>query len=130
MPYTAPSPADLRLEYPAFAGVDDAVIQRQIESAQIIVTTDWIEADYSPAILAHAAYKLAANGAASSGGAVADIAAMGVTSFKSADMSVSFDGATIANSAKGGYASNRYGQEFLTYLRRNRGGPFLAGVCA
>lgn len=128
MAYTVPAPADLKLRYPAFTAVDDEVVDYWIEDSLRIVTEGWFEGDYAPAILAHAAYQMALNGLGSAGGAVGDLAAMGVTDFKSASMSVSFDASTLAAAAKGGYGANRYGNEFAVFLRRNRGGPMLVGV--
>lgn len=126
MAYTVPTSDDLILRYPAFAAVDEDVIDYWITDAQRIVTTSWTEEDYSPAILSLAAYNLALNGYGTAGGAVGDLAAMGVKSFKSASMEVSFDD-SVAAKAKGGYSSNRYGVEFQAMLRRNRGGARLIG---
>ncbi len=72
---------------------------------------------------------MALAGLGTAGGAVGDLASMGVTSFRSASMSVIFDGGKISLETAGGYRSTRYGVEFLTYLARNRGGPRLVG-CA
>lgn len=129
MSFTVPTDDDLKLRYPAFAAVDEDVIEYWITDAQRIVTTSWDETDYGPAILALAAYNLALNGFGAAGGAIGGLAEMGVTDFKSASMSVSFDSATIAAASRGGYGANRYGTEFYVMLRRNRGGPRLMG-CA
>lgn len=128
MAYTVPTDEDLRLRYPAFAAVDEDVIDHWITDAQRIVTTSWIEADYAPAIMAHAAWRLALAGHGTAGGAVGDLAAMGVAGFQSASMSVSFDRGSVTAVARGGYEANRYGVEFQAMLRRNRGGPLLAAA--
>lgn len=119
-----------RIRFPAFAGVDDATVAYWITDAETIVTDDWIAADIEPAKLTLAAHNLALSGAGSSGGAVASLANMGVTDFKSASMSVSFDAETVRRSGNGGYSSTRYGVQFLAYLRRNVGGPRLVGCGA
>lgn len=121
--------ADFLRRFPAFASVPAETILYWLTDAETTVTDDWIEADISPARMALAAHNLALSGAGSAGGAVARLAAMGVTDFKSASMSVSFDAETVRRSGNGGYSSTRYGVQFLTYLRRNRGGPRLIG-CA
>lgn len=121
--------ADFLRRFPAFASVPAETILYWLTDAETTVTDDWIEADISPARMALAAHNLALSGAGSAGGAVASLAAMGVTDFKSASMSVSFDAESVRRSGNGGYSSTRYGVQFLTYLRRNRGGPRLIG-CA
>lgn len=127
MPYVQPTAADLKQRFPAFADVADETVEYWLTDARLIVTDSWIENDRAPAEMALAAHNMALNGLGTAGGAVGDLAAMGVTSFKSASMSVSMDGAAIARTSAGGYRSTRYGADFLVYLNRNRGGPFLAG---
>lgn len=128
MAYIEPDADALKTRFPAFAAVDDVTIDYWLTDARLTVTDDWIENDRAPAEMALAAHNLALSGAGASGGAVANLAAMGVTDFKSASMSVSFDAETVRRSGNGGYSSTRYGVQFLTYLRRNRGGPRLIGA--
>lgn len=125
MPYSQPDAAELKLRYPAFAAVDDATVEYWLTDARLIVTDSWFENDRAPAEMALAAHNMALGGLGTAGGAVGDLAAMGVTSFRSASMSVSFDADSVRRSGNGGYGSTRYGVAFLPYLRRNRGGPFL-----
>jgi Protein of unknown function (DUF4054) len=129
MAYTAPTPAELRIRFPAFAAVTDEVINYWLADARVTVTDAWIEADRAPGEMELAAHNMAGNGYGSAGGAVAGLAAMGVTDFKSGAMSASFDAETVRAANAGGYGSTRYGVLFLTRLRRNVGGAFLAG-CA
>lgn len=121
--------ADFRIRYPAFASTSDDIVVYWLTDAETTVTDSWIAADITPARMALAAHNLAASGYGTTGGAVGNLAAMGVTSFKSASMSVNFSDGVIAASAGGGYASTKYGAEFQAYLRRNRGGARLIG-CA
>lgn len=121
MAYTVPTAASFKARYPAFAAVDDATVDYWIEDAQRIVTTAWIEADYSPAILAYAARELSKPGRVASTG-IASLAEKGVTSLKSASFSATFDPAAVAKLASG------YADDFATYLRRNRGGPFTVSA--
>lgn len=116
--------------FPAFSAVPAETILYWITDAETIVTDSWATADIEPAKLTLAAHNLALSGAGSTGGAVSSLAAMGVTDFKSASMSVSFDAETVRRSGNGGYSSTRYGVQFLTYLRRNVGGPRLVGCGA
>lgn len=129
MAYVQPDAAELKLRYPAFAAVDDATVEYWLTDARLIVTDAWAEIDRANAEMALAAHNLALNGYGSSGGAVGNLAEMGVTSFKSASMSVDFDAETVRRSGNGGYSSTKYGVQFLPYLRRNVGGPRLVG-CA
>ena len=120
----------MKLRFPAFAAVDDVTIEYWLTDARLIVVDTWAENDRAPAEMTLAAHNLALSGAGSTGGAVSSLAAMGVTDFKSASMSVSFDAETVRRSGNGGYSSTRYGVQFLTYLRRNVGGPRLVGCGA
>lgn len=128
-PVPNPLLAEFRIRYPAFAAVADETVQYWLTDSERMITSDWFEADQAPAMCALAAHNLAMSGYGTTGGAVGNLAEMGVTSFKSASMSVNFSDGVIAASAGGGYASTKYGTEFMTYLRRNRGGARLV-TCA
>lgn len=121
--------AEFLMRYPAFASVGVSQIAYWLKDAEATVTDSWSEVDILPARMALAAHNLALSGYGSAGGAVGDLAAIGVTSFKSASMSVNFADGVVSASARGGYGATRYGAEFQAYLRRNRGGPRLIG-CA
>lgn len=129
MAYAQPTASDLKIRYPAFAAVADDIVEHWLTDARLTVTDAWIEEDRARAEMALAAHNMARNGYGSAGGAVGDLAALGVESFRSASMSVSFNGDTIARTSAGGYSSTKYGADFLSYLRRNVGGPRLVG-CA
>ena len=125
MAYTAPTPADLKARYPAFTAVADSAVQIWIDDAMLTVTTGWLEDDYRPAIMSMAAHNMAGEGLGASS-AIGNL--KGVTSFKSGTFSASFSEEAANQAAKGGYQSTRYGQAFVVYLRRNRGGPRVAGL--
>lgn len=127
MPYTVPTASDLTDRYPEFSSADEARIEYWITDAQRTVKASWIEDDYQPAILAYAAHRLKIEGLGTSGGDVGELAAMGVTDFKSASMSVSFDAETVRKAGSGEYGSTRYGAEFRVFLRRNNGMSRLVG---
>lgn len=125
MAYTEPDAATLKTRYPAFSAVADPTVEYWLTDARLIVTDTWAENDRAIAEMLLAAHNMALQGLGTAGGAVANLAAMGVTSFKSASMSVGFDAAQIAKASAGGYASTTYGEQFMVYLRRNRGGVRL-----
>jgi len=118
MAYTKPTPADLRLRYPAFAAASDEVVQYWLTDAERLVTESWDEADYAPGLIALAAHNMARQGL----GAGATIPA-GVTRFKSG----SFEASISETQARGGFGSTIYGQDYELLRKRNVGGPFLAG---
>lgn len=122
----AVSPAVLRIRYPAFTGVDDAVVQYWLDDALRIVTVAW-GSDAVPGQLALAAHNMALSGVAGITKTDAEQMPAGVTKFKSASMDVSVSETAANRSLTGGYGATRYGQEFQIMLRRNAGGPFLAG---
>lgn len=128
MAYSQPTAATLKLRFPAFAAVADETVEYWLTDARLIVTDSWDEADRAPAEMALAAHNMTLNGLGTAGGTVGDLAAMGVTEFKSASMAVSFDADAI-RASKGGYDATRYGRAFAVFLRRNRGGPMLVSAC-
>lgn len=130
MAYTQPDAATLKLRFPAFAAVPDETVEYWLADARLIVTDSWIEADRAPAEMALAAHNMAMNGLGTAGGAVGQLAAMGVTDFRSGAMSASFDAETVRAANAGGYEATRYGVAFRAFLRRNKGGPFTVGACA
>lgn len=125
MAHIKPAPADARLRYPALAGLDDATWQYWLADAERMVDQSWPEPDYAPALIALAAHNLTRAGAgpASPMGSVP----AGLTSFKSGGMSLSFSDTAAAQSAKGGYESTTYGQEWLDMARRRGAGPIATG---
>lgn len=125
MAYALPTLADFRMRYPEFDAVPDARVEYWL-AHHAPVTESWDEVDYAEAILTLTAHNIAKSPA--QGGAVGAVAAMGVTDFKSASMSVSFDAGSVSARAKGGYGSTPYGADFAVYLRRNVGGPRLVGT--
>lgn len=121
MAYTAPTPAALKLRYPAFAGVEDATVQYWLTDAERFVDTSWTESDYAPALMSLAAHNLTMAGRGAATGASAIPA--GVTRFKSGAMDVTISEAAASAMTKGGYQASVYGQEFALLLRRNKAGP-------
>jgi len=128
MAYIEPTYVDLRARYAAFAAVDDATITYWLTDAHRMVDTSWMEEDYPVALIAYAAYRMTEEGVAGlAGSEISDIAASGVTSFKSGTFSASFSDAAASQAAAGGYQANRYGREYWALLLKNRGGPRVTG---
>ncbi|KQM37940.1 DUF4054 domain-containing protein [Sphingomonas sp. Leaf10] len=126
---TPPTPADLKARYPEFAAIDDARVQYWLTDAERTVTTDWSEADYAVGLMTLAAHEMVTNGEVGAGDQVSGLLAKGITDFRSASFSASFDASVAQRAAAGGYSSTRYGQAFAVLLRRNTAGPRLVG-CA
>jgi len=126
MPYTNPTPADVKLDFPAFATVDDAIIQRRIDRASMWVDESWLETDYTYAKELVAARYLERDGypAGASGGGVGSM--VGITSIKSGAFSAT-QTAEAANASLGAFWSgSAYASEWLALLAKNKGGPRVA----
>lgn len=129
MAFTEPTPADLKTRYPAFADVADATVQTYLDDTATSVDGSWREADYIPAKVAKAAHEMALAGI----GARSEVdgyAAAGLTSVKSGAFDVSFSAAKVARASGGTLDATPYGQAFRRILKRNKGGPRLAGGVA
>jgi hypothetical protein len=128
MAYDLPSPSDLIARYPAFTAVDPTTIQYWLTDAQRYVDTSWIEGDYAPALIAHAAYDMARVSVPGLAGAYeAELVAGGVTDFQSASVRLRFSDEAVKAAVAGGYGSNIYGIEYYALLRRNKAGPRVVG---
>lgn len=115
MAYTAPTTNNLAMRYPAFAAVENDVIQTWLDDAAIECAA--FPADIrARAEMAFAAHKMAEVGAI-------DIIPVGVTNFKSGDFSASVDSSVAART---GYAATVYGREFMQLQRRHFAGPIMA----
>lgn len=126
MAYDAPTPANLKARYPAFAAVADDTIQYWLTDAERFVDTSWIESDYAPALMAMAAHNMteqAVAGIASTGSTIP----AGVTSFKSASVSINFAESAVNKQVDGGLEADRYGREYAALLARSKGGPRITG---
>lgn len=123
MPYSKPTPADLKTRYSAFAAVTDEVLQYWLTDAERGVDESWSEVDYAPALLALAAHNMAVEGVGAATSS-SNIPA-GVTSFRSGSFSVQFTEAAAQASLDSGLASTRYGAEYLRLLNASKGGPMV-----
>lgn len=126
MAYTAPTPATLKMRYPAFADVGDEVIQYWLDDSLRFVDATWIEADRAVAMMAYAAHEMTAAGLEKVPAGQVKVLP-GVTRFKSATMDVAFSDAAASEAASGEFTSSRYGKEYLMLRRRSNGGARLVG---
>lgn len=125
MAFVEPTPADIKLDFPAFAAVDDTIIQRRIDRTAIYVDQYWLETDYTWAKELLTAHWLQTEGLGTSGQA-ATFAANGVTRFKSGDLDVALSDTAGANA--GEFSGSVYGRQFAALLRKNKGGPYVASA--
>lgn len=115
-----------RMRYPSFDGVADNRVSYWLTDADRYVTAAWT-GDADPARMAYAAHQLVVSRAPGlSQDDTFEIPA-GVTRFRSASMDVQISDAAANRSLSGGWDATVYGQDFAVMLRRNTGGPFLAG---
>lgn len=115
MTYAAPTLADFRDRYPAFAAVADGSVQVWLDDGDA-ATVRFAEDERARAVMLYAAHNLALQGLGA--GAIP----AGVTSFRSGSFS-----ATLSDSAasRTGYAATAYGRDYLL-IARQFAGPRLA----
>lgn len=129
MAYTAPTPAELKVMYPAFAAVDDERMQLFIIRANRMVDTSWTEGDYADAIMLLACHYMTLAGLGT--GAEAEVNANGMAGFKS----IRSGQLTLDRGAGNGtggdvpdeWSGSTYGKQFWWLLKRNRPAVAVAG---
>jgi hypothetical protein len=120
MAYTAPTAAELKAKFPAFAAVDDTVVNAALSDAARMVDESWLEGDFKNGRMLYAAHTMTLDGHGT-GSDLAGYQMAGLKSIQSGSLSATFD-----NGAAGGgssLATTSYGRRFLELLRVNRGGP-------
>ncbi len=124
MSYTAPTVCELQTMFPAFVGVDDAVVQSWLDRAATTVDQSWTEADYAFAQMLLACHLMTDMGIGAVNGVEGAAANLkGVTSFKSGSFQAQFSEEAANASVRGGYGSTTYGRQFQQLQRRNKAGP-------
>lgn len=131
MPYTAPTAAQLKAKYPAFAAVPDATVDLYLVDAGRAVDTTWTEGDYATAIMLYACHLMVQAGLGA--GSQAQAAANGLLGYKRIKSGqLDLERATKADGGAGSvpdeYAGTTYGQQYWYLLKKNRGGPRVAVV--
>ncbi|MDH7794114.1 MULTISPECIES: DUF4054 domain-containing protein [unclassified Beijerinckia] len=142
MPLPFISAADLAARYPAFAGVDPALVTLVLDEARSAVADTWIAADQKPALLAYTAHRLALeghDGGLGDGGGHSvpigeetmsvsgpvETVEVGDTKVKFADA----NGATMPGAAAvtgSGFEATIYGRYYLELLRRSQPAVWVA----
>ena len=125
MSWIVPTPGELIATFPAFAAVDQSRIQYWIDRAARVVDDSWAAEDFGFATMLHAAHDMVLNGFGA--GAEAEAAAGGASGYRSLRSGALTLERFDAGDQAQGYAATQYGRQFLPLLRRNRGGPRLAG---
>jgi Protein of unknown function (DUF4054) len=120
MAYDAPTRDQFKAAYPEFEDVDDTLIDNALTRAGRNVDTTWFEEDYQTGYMLYAAHLLQrGENAADTGGQTGNIASESL-----GRISVSYQKNANAFDASG-LGSTSYGEEYLTLLKLNRGGPRL-----
>jgi hypothetical protein len=121
MAYDAPTPADLIARYPAFAQVDPATISYWLTDSLRYVDTSWMEQDYAPALIAHAAYEMAKRGIPGiATSAAASAIGQGLSRWRSGSADLQFSDEAVKVALAGGYGVSIYGMEYCELLARNK----------
>lgn len=119
----SPTPADIKADFPVFAGVDDAVIQRRIDRTASWVDDSWgADEEYAKSLLT--AHYLVLDGL---GGGDAEITAYreaGVTKLKSGTLDVTFSEVASGGSE---FDETGFGRRFYALLRKVKSGPLTTG---
>lgn len=121
MAYTPPTATDLKVRFPEFAPVSDALVSLILGEAMDMVGPTWMERDRKPATLYLAAHMLAMEGEpARSAGATGGGATGPVKRRKVGDVETEFAGfGGPVDGSKSNYGLTAYGQRYLDLLRRN-----------
>lgn len=125
--YIDPTPADVKADFPAFAGVDDLAIQRRIDRSASWVDASWLESDYNYAKSLLTAHYLLSDGFGATGDAeIAAYRASGVSRLKSGTLDVTFASADAA-SGDNEFDATEYGRRFYALLLKNKSGVLTTG---
>lgn len=125
MPYTAPTPAELKARYPVFATVDDVIVQAAIDEAGRMVDETWTEGDYTNAIMLAACHIMALEGHGTSAEAKAVATGAGAyETIRSGQLTLTRGAWASGQSADGNWwKSTSWGRRFWQLLRLNKAGP-------
>lgn len=121
MAYNAPTAADLKAKYPAFANVPDATVALYITDAGRLVDASWTDGDYATGIMLYAAHLMTLSGLGA--GAEAQVNAQGLAGFKSirsGSLSLERGSTSGADGVPSEFAGSQYGAQFFALLKRNK----------
>lgn len=124
--YIIPTPATLKMAFPAFAAVPDATVQLWINQAATMVDNTWFETDYAMAIILLACHYMVGAGLGTGAEAKANANGMGgYQTVRSGQLTLS-RGSTSQSDNMGEFGSTLYGRRFYWMLRRNKPGGVAA----
>jgi hypothetical protein len=122
MAYTAPTAADLKSRFPAFAAVADDTITAALNDAARMVDETWTEADFAPARMLYAAHVMTLDGV----GKTTEAQLQGFSKLSIGPLSLE---RATQDAQPGELKSTSFGRSFIELRRRNRGGPRVTGGC-
>lgn len=130
MAYDLPTPAELKLHFPAFAAVDDTIVQYNIDAASRSVDQSWTEGDYTRAVELYACHLLTLAGFGT--GADAESNAQGLSGFSMIRSGqLTLQRAAASGNEAGGvpeqYSGSLYGRQFWWLMRQNRPNAAVTG---
>lgn len=129
MAYTAPTAAELKAMYPAFAAVPDDTVSAYIVRANRMVDSTWTEGDYADAIMLLACHLMTLTGLGA--GAEAQVNAQGMAGFKtirSGQLTLERgSGAGDGSNVPDEWSGSVYGRQFYWLLKRNKPAVAVAG---
>lgn len=120
MAYTAPTAADLKSRFPAFAAVADATINDALADAARMVDETWTEGDFAAARMLYAAHLMTMDGL----GKTTEAKLQGFSKLSIGPLSIERG---TQPGAPGELNSTSFGRRFIEMRRRNRGGPLVTG---
>ena len=137
MAYPQPTPADLRMRYPAFADTaavsDTTLIWWLAYAAGKDVDQSWGPANGPEAHMAAAAGRMAKAGVKIAGSDVAGFAAAGVTDIRSGTFQARFSDDAVKQAIAAEWQSTSYGADYSAALAKEKGGARVTSpgtVCA
>jgi hypothetical protein len=125
--YTPPTAANLVAVFPEFSSVSPSIITYYLNRAARSVDTSWTQGDFAHARMLLAAHLMTLGGI----GATAEAASVrdGSGQFKGMAIgSLRLERFDLAKSSASTFSTTRYGREFRSLLRCNRGGPRVTGA--
>lgn len=113
MAYVPATATLVKARFPAFAAVDDAVIEAALTEARRMVDATWLEDDRQTAEMLHAAHGLTLDGQ----GATREAQLQGFKRLKLGSLELEREAGAGASGST--FALTSFGQRFLDLLKRN-----------
>lgn len=123
MAYTPADATSFQARFPAFADVDDNIIEDALDRARRVVDSTWLADDRQEAESLHAAHELTMDGL----GETREVQLQGFDSLKLGSLSLSLKDNKHIGPNSSGYAETSFGRRFLSILKRNKPGVIALG---